>query len=1248
MRAPAIGTSKRTSESRCGGLTPISVDLSDGKLKNMMSTRRSSSLNFTMPLVLEPPRHGGLSSIALVPGRHLVGAAADCAIRLQAEGILDRHAMILVGENRTIVKAIDSRTWVNDGPVSEMALRAGDRLSIGPLTFRVRAAAKDELAAFEIRESSESAERSGEQSDGPTLKSNVGEMIPPIAAAVTAAIPANADTDATAIDLEQRVLPDEGVVAQPAGTAWAVTDRETLASERSVRANVADKSGFAASLSSVAQDVAVATLSREPDDEDTEAAATGPEIIVTEGSALDRRLDEIQKRLADLGQSEFSFVPVIDARVARPERGATLHSVDSQFELNARMEQLAREASELQQRIEKVAEREALLEQRQLSLVQEAERIAQVAETARQSLAEEHAEHFSIWQEWEGTFQRLTSDLATQLSAFERQRDVFKQETQRFLAAQVELRNARADHERERQAHLADRIKLQNELADLNSLRSQQDRLQQQHQRDLAEQSIRLEVDRKRLQDERAEIATLKIDLLRQRQVFDLDRSQFDVTRTGMEESLRDLQVRCQLAESDLTQWRQQQHAESTALAQSREDEVAQLRELQTRLDDAQRQLQSEQNSVTQLRQELESVRRELENAKQSHLAAALSQPHPIALTDPASAAPGTVSDTSRELDSIGQCAWPTAVANLETPVSAADSGEHRMPISKSPDEIWTLGSNAEHAAARSSDMPRDLNSSESFGVAVDWSALAAIEQTYGKSSAFSLEGHSLAFGEGRAEAELNEQGRRGPTSEESDLPATPAMPFAWPEQTDWPSTMSPRESGRINDQTIMTPATTAMPPAQVGRAGDDPWAGFSGSASIVATKFPAGSLDEILNTGIGAASEQESAQVQSGFGGGSFLGSQEVTLPANESQDVRQTLAEVNREFGTAVQESPANESKTSLPAWWVEATKAESRDDESINETGKPSWVLDALRGTSGDQLPVETKVQPDESGEPANPLRSQLAKLFELPANTPEEVPDQLAEHDSKITSTETVVPHAEVDSGAVSLGAAPQGHGEDSVEAFMARLLARSRTGGDEASPSAKPASIANTVAVPAAGAARAIPSNEADGSAASISGDQDRSHLMQGPKHKQDRQAVRENLQSFRQVAHLSARSALAKHSLQQLRNATIAKGVLLAASGFATIWFFGEPLVGRTLQLWKGSACALALVLSAIEFSRSWRQLIKPIRPATPSNPDLESADAEPSTELSEAATAEVSPKPTMSEANPDAATDATTDLAGE
>ena len=128
-------------------------------ITTMMSTRRSPLLNFTAPLVLEPPRHCGLSSIALAPGKHLIGTSDECAIRVNVEGVVGRHALILVGENRTIVKSIDSRTWVNDGPVTEMALRAGDRLSIGPLTFRIRTATSEEAAAFHSVERHDPTER---------------------------------------------------------------------------------------------------------------------------------------------------------------------------------------------------------------------------------------------------------------------------------------------------------------------------------------------------------------------------------------------------------------------------------------------------------------------------------------------------------------------------------------------------------------------------------------------------------------------------------------------------------------------------------------------------------------------------------------------------------------------------------------------------------------------------------------------------------------------------------------------------------------------------------------------------------------------------------------------------------------------------------------------------------------------------------------------------------------------------------
>lgn len=1167
-----------------------------------------------MPLVLEPPRHGGLSSIALVPGRHLVGAAADCAIRLQAEGVLDRHAMILVGENRTIVKAIDSRTWVNDGPVSEMALRAGDRLSIGPITFRIRAAAADELAAFDVPEPVESRE----QSDLPTTKSNHDEVSRPREVAAVSPMPVSVSHEAEAVGVGRLLPTYDEVVVQSAEPLKVTSARTAVALEVSqASAGTGGMGGnFEVVDSPIPEGHGVASETPNPD----------TDVRMTDNSALERRLDEIQKRLADLGQTEFSFTAPVEVRPARSERGIVRGNPESHVELTARAEQLARESSELQQRIEKVAEREGLLEQRQLSLVQEAERIAQVAEIARQSLADEHAEHFSIWQEWEGTFQRLTSDLAAQLSSFERQRDAFKLETQRFQTAQVELRNARSDHERERQTLLAERIRLQNELADLSTLRSQQERLQSQSQRDLDEQSIRLEVERKRLQDERAELATMKIDLLRQRQVFDLDRSQFDVTRTAMEASLRDVEVRCQRAESDLSHWRQQQQAEFTALAQSREDEAGQLRELQNCLDDARRQLQSEQDIVSQLR-------RELENAQKSRETLALPQLDPVSTpiwVAPSASELQPVVDTCVEsADPVSQNTIPILVGPpAETPPGVSLDTPN-SPISPSDDGIWTVGPTAERNDTNSPETSHHWNSTESFGAVVDWTALAAIEQEFGQGTTFSDQRHTLEVGEKRVEVVVDKLDSHAPNTGEGASSPAPAMPSVWPEQTIWPVTIPPFEGARIDDQARLIPAATAKVSAKVGQNIDDPWADISGSEANVTTTSPATSLDEILNSGMDVTSQENPAQPLSGFAAAPFFNSLDPKPPTNETQDVRETLAEVNREFGTAVQEPSGFDSKPSLPAWWVENTKPESRNEEMTSAAGKPSWVLDALRGTADDQPSEGLNVQAGEPVEPENQLRSQLAKLFELPAQQ-SSASEQIAEPDSDRQPVQAVTVRAEAESAPIREDAAPQG--EDSVEAFMARLLARSRTGGSDSEVTATPHSATTPSAVRPA---QVNPGNDADESAASVPGDQDRSHLMQGPKHKQDRQAVRENLQSFRQVAHLSARSALAKHSIQQLRNATIAKGVLLAASGLATVWFFGEPLVGRPLQLWKGSACALGLILSVIEFSRSWRQLMKPIRAATASNCDLGTADEAVTPESSEAAVSQPSPESTENNPKP-------------
>ena len=116
-------------------------------------TRSLAYTKFSTPLVLEPPQHCGLPTIRLGMGTHLLGTDSQCTVRVHADNVEPRHAMIVVSEHRTVVKALHPQTWINEGPVSEMALRPGDRLSLGPLTFRVRAARAEELEDFEASNS---------------------------------------------------------------------------------------------------------------------------------------------------------------------------------------------------------------------------------------------------------------------------------------------------------------------------------------------------------------------------------------------------------------------------------------------------------------------------------------------------------------------------------------------------------------------------------------------------------------------------------------------------------------------------------------------------------------------------------------------------------------------------------------------------------------------------------------------------------------------------------------------------------------------------------------------------------------------------------------------------------------------------------------------------------------------------------------------------------------------------------------
>jgi len=97
-------------------------------------------------LVLEPlQKRLRLKQVLLQSGKCTIGSAPDCTLTLAADGIRTHHCLIVSGKGRTVLKAWDTRTWLNDGPVDEALLKAGDRLVIGPVEFRVREASKAEI-----------------------------------------------------------------------------------------------------------------------------------------------------------------------------------------------------------------------------------------------------------------------------------------------------------------------------------------------------------------------------------------------------------------------------------------------------------------------------------------------------------------------------------------------------------------------------------------------------------------------------------------------------------------------------------------------------------------------------------------------------------------------------------------------------------------------------------------------------------------------------------------------------------------------------------------------------------------------------------------------------------------------------------------------------------------------------------------------------------------------------------------------
>lgn len=101
-------------------------------------TRRPGTRTIRSVLVLEPANSRlPVEPVLLTPGDHTLGSGDSCSVSLPFQGVQPRHCEITVRERTVTVRALDRRTWLNNGPLTEARLHKGDRLVLGPVEFRV-------------------------------------------------------------------------------------------------------------------------------------------------------------------------------------------------------------------------------------------------------------------------------------------------------------------------------------------------------------------------------------------------------------------------------------------------------------------------------------------------------------------------------------------------------------------------------------------------------------------------------------------------------------------------------------------------------------------------------------------------------------------------------------------------------------------------------------------------------------------------------------------------------------------------------------------------------------------------------------------------------------------------------------------------------------------------------------------------------------------------------------------------------
>jgi len=152
-------------------------------------------------------------------GETICGRSSLCDLRLDVEGIAERHCRLIFQAGSLSVCRIDGRVWINELPISSLAvLVPGDVLSVGPVSFQIGMALPATAPSFEPPSFQSVLHTTGSTTDNADAAhtynlsaSQTAHTDIPVAliAASTAAPPVMAKSDAISAAITQALLHQE-------------------------------------------------------------------------------------------------------------------------------------------------------------------------------------------------------------------------------------------------------------------------------------------------------------------------------------------------------------------------------------------------------------------------------------------------------------------------------------------------------------------------------------------------------------------------------------------------------------------------------------------------------------------------------------------------------------------------------------------------------------------------------------------------------------------------------------------------------------------------------------------------------------------------------------------------------------------------------------------------------------------------------------------------------------------------------